>query len=210
MDNYAISIKGCVFTNSWQHKVFTTATNGQQIINFDNLTPAEISAFSSLETAMSKLNGKIPTDTWMCPIDFSDNVAIIDKNFGQNLPGIIISATYPDGTGKQYVLKNDLGGGKSWSSGELYEYVLALYENRSGTKCGSKWPFSLIVPDAVDDLFCKIPAYLWAAATLYAGYKAYEQKRNAPLAIAWGAGALFGVQKFVQKGGFRTINFKRK
>jgi hypothetical protein len=146
----------------------------------------------------------------ICPVDFGDNVQIISQQFGQNLPGIIITATYKDGTRRQYVLRNDIGGGKTWTTNELYEYVLALYENRVGTKCGSLWPFSLIIPDAVDDLFCKIPAYLWAATTLYAGYKAYEQKNNAPLAIAWGAGALYGVQKFVQKGGFRTLNFKRK
>lgn len=197
-------IKGCVFTSTFTNNAFVT-NGGVTQINYEGLKTDEVGAITALEGAMLKLNGAIPADAWICPQDYSDNIQIISKEFGVNLPAIIITAEYPDGTMRRYVLPNDVGGGKQWTQDELYEYVLALYNGEFGKPCESPWPYNLIVPDALDELLCKIPAYLWGAGAIYTAYKAYETKDNPGLSVAWGAGALYTGGRFFKSGGIKVF-----
>jgi len=203
----ATKVYGCVFTSTWTNKAFIDGDVNKGI-NFDNLTPEEVAAFSALEAAMSKLNNAADAQAYVCPIDYGTNVQVIEQQgFGQNLPAIIISAEYSNGLPtKRYALANTVGGTKLWTVDELYPYVKALYDNADeGKPCGSPWPFSLVIPDKFDAVLCSIPAYVYLAAALYSGYKTYEQRKDPALSVVWGAALLFAGGRFLKSGGFKAI-----
>jgi len=209
----ATAIQICVLTSTWRNKAFIDG-DPDKGVNFDNLTPEEVSAYTAAESALAMLNNAVPAQALVCPIDYPGNVQVIEKyGFGQNLPAILITGYYPadnehpSGYKRVLPIANEVGGGKVWTANGLYPSVLAVYDNadKGLEDCGSPWPFSLIIPASLDKILCSVPAYLYLAAALYSGYKTYEQRKDPALSVVWGAALLFAGGRFLKSGGFKAI-----
>lgn len=197
----------CVFTSTGKNKVFTFDNEGNiSGINFDQLTNNERLAFNEAEAAMNAIAAKahgLQYNVWVCPRDYNNNVVPIEQQgFGLNLPAILITGYYPGGDGKQYALRNDVGGGKNWSRSDIGRYINALYTGK--TEGSNESLICKIFPP-----LCNIGAYLWLAAAGVSAYKTAEMKGRPALQTIWGAATLLSIDAFLKGGGLQKLGIKK-
>jgi hypothetical protein len=202
----ASSLYACVFVKTPSRLVYEyDAAGNATAIKVENLTADELRAWGVANEAATMLYEKyqVVMDVNICAYDYGQNDVIAERAKLYTLPGILVTATYPDGSRGQYALRKELNEkffGINWKATDVYPYYEALYLQQSGQ------------PSLLCKIFpplCQIGAYAWLAAAAVSTYKAVEQKKNAPLATVWGAGALLSFNEFQSKGGFDLI-FKKK
>jgi hypothetical protein len=202
----ASSIYACVFVKTPSRLVYEYDADGNATgIKIENLTTDEYRAWNVAQEAANLLYDKYKfvMDVNICAYDYGNNDVITEQAKLYTLPGILVTATYPDGSRGQYALRKELNEnffGINWKATDVYPYYEALYLQQSGQ------------PSLLCKIFpplCQIGAYAWLAAAAVSTYKAVEQKKNAPLAVGWGAAALLSFNEFNSKGGFDVV-FKKK
>lgn len=199
----ATEITVCVFTETGKNKALSFNSNGEIIgIQEGNLNDNERAAYNGALLARDKLSAPIPVSVWICPQDYDVNPQQLQKQNINFLPAILITAYYPEGTQRQYVLFNNVLQNHSWSQDEVYKHLKALYDAKFGS--GNQSIVCKIFPP-----LCNVGAYLWLAAAGVSIYKTAEQKKNPALQTAWGAASILCLEAFMKGGGFEKI-FKKK
>lgn len=202
MNPRAQNIDVAVFIATPTNKAIEYDTNGNPTdIILEALTADEQRAWNVANEAATNLRikYKFTPNVYLAPLDFGSNAPTAYQVGITDPPGILITATYPNGTRRQYALSKELNEkflGINWNSSDIYPYYKALLLQEFGGG-GCNLPFGL----------CDVPAYMWLAIAGVATYKAVEQKEN--LRYAWGAGGAYAWYQFLQRGGFEAITKKK-
>jgi hypothetical protein len=202
MNPRAAKIDVAVFIATPTSKAIEYDTNGNAVdINLENLSADEQRAWNVANEAATnlRLKYKFTPNVYLAPLDFGSNAPTAYNVGITDPPGILITATYPNGTRRQYALSKELNEkflGINWNASDIYPYYKALLLQEFGGG-GCNLPFGL----------CDVPAYMWLAIAGVATYKAIEQKKN--LRVVWGGGAAYAWYQFFQRGGLEAITKKK-
>ena len=194
----AKSIYVCVFTMTPTNRAYEYDHGQPVAVAIENLTADEQRVWNYANEAANQIYAryKFQVEVALCPLDYGNNAPIAYGQGIEDFPGMLVSAEYPGGTRRQYVLKKDLKDkflGVDWTADDIYPYYKALYLQEFGADTKCNLPFGL----------CNLSALVWLIATGVATYKAVEQKKNRRL--IWGAGAAFAGHQFIQAGGFAAV-----
>jgi hypothetical protein len=198
----AAKIDVAIFIATPTSKAIEYDANGNPVdIILENLSIDELRAWNVANEAATNLRikYKFTPNVYLAPLDFGSNAPTAYQVGITDPPGILITATYPDGTRRQYTLSKELNEkflGINWNASDIYPYYKALLLQQFGGG-GCNLPFGL----------CDVPAYMWLAIAGVATYKAIEQKEN--LRYAWGAGGAYAWYQFFNRGGLEAITKKK-
>jgi hypothetical protein len=198
----AKEIRVAVFVSTPTNKLFEYDANGNITnVMIENLTLDEQRAWNVASEAATNLRikYKFEPEVFIAPLDYLSNAPTAYQAGITDPPGILITATYPDGTRRVYALSKELNEkflGINWNASDIYPYYKALLLQEFGGG-GCNLPLGL----------CDVPAYMWLAIAGVATYKTIEQKET--LRYAWGAGGAYAWYQFLQRGGFESITKKK-
>lgn len=198
----ATLINICVFTATSKAKAFTYNASGEMTgVNDGELTDTERAAFYAAEYSRTELNAPIPVNVWICPFDYELNIQDINAQgfnaLPARLPGVLMTAYYPDGTQAQIAIKNNPT--TQWGQKTVYPKLRALYLQDFGSEQSIICQFLPVL--------CNVGAYVWLAAAGLATLKAMEAQDNKPaLKIGYTAGALLAWDAFFKGGGLKALS----
>ena len=206
MANRAIKIQSCVFVNTPANKVFVFGQNGMPVdIKTEQLTNGEAAAFMAMNDAFSMAvnkNGAFKYESYVCPWDYSNNNAVMAQNGLFTFPTAILTASYSDGSQKQYVLGKDfldkLTGGL-WTAEKLYPYIRILLLNLTPQNNDSSTFLCKLFPP-----LCSIGGWIWLGLAIGATMKASNAKGQISKGV-WGTGAALLWYEWQQRGGLKQL-----
>ena len=200
MAQRATEIQACVFVQTPSSKVFQFDGLGNPIdINVEQLSDREAGAYMAMQDAFNMAvskNGAFTYKNFACPWDWSDNNAVMAQNGLFTFPSAIITAEYPDGRQKQYVLGKEfidkLTGG-IWSADRIYPYIRILLLDIT-PKPNDSSIFCKILPP-----LCSVGTWIWLGLAVGATIKANNSK-NVKKGL-WSTGAALLWWEWYQRGG---------
>lgn len=195
----------CVFVNTPSWKLFEKDNDGNITnVKFENLTAEENRVFMAVQDAFNmarQKNGAFDYVLEVCPLDYSNNTAVVHQNGLYVMPAAIIAASYPDGTKKRYALGKDLDDkffGSNWKPADIYPYIRILLLNETvGPKSDKSFLCQIFPP------LCSVGGWVWLGLALAATYKT-TQARNVGK-LVWGAGAALLWKEYVDRGGIDQL-----
>jgi len=201
----ASAIQACVFVQTPSSKVFVLDGSGNPVdVNIDQLSDREAGAFMAMQDAFNMAvskNGAFKYQNQVCPWDWSDNNAVMAQNGLFTFPSAIITAVYPDGRQKQYVLGKEfidkLTGG-IWSADRIYPYIRILLLDITPQQNDDSTLICKLLPP-----LCNMASWVWFALAAGATIKASNKSGAAQL--AWGAGAALLWKEWIGRGGLSTV-----
>lgn len=216
MAQKASKIHACVFVNTSYQKAFIFNTSGIPIdVDTSKLTDREASAYIAMQDAFNKAVGQYGAFQYennLCPWDYSNNNAVVAEHGLFVLPAAVITADYPDGSKKQYVLGKEfidkLTGG-IWTAQKLYPYIKTLLLNTQPSENKQITILCKLIPP-----LCEVGGWVWFGLALGATMKANNSKSIGK--GLWTTGAALLWYEWYQRGGFTQlkntigINSKRK
>ncbi len=205
----ASSLQACVFVQTPSSKVFVFDGYGNPIdIQTDSLSDREAAAFMAMQDAFNlsiQRNGSFSYQNHICPWDWSTNNAVMAQNGLFTFPTAIITADYPDGSQKQYVLGKEfidkLTGG-IWTAEKLYPYIKILLTGVTPKQSDTTFLCKLAPP------LCSLAGWMWFALAAGTTIKAINSKGVKK--IAWGAGSALLWNEWIGRGGLSQIGKKKR
>lgn len=200
----ATIIQACVFVDAPSSKVFVEDGSGNIVdVLTEKLSDREAAAYTAMQDAFNMAVGKhgaFNYENHICPWDYGQNNYVMSQNGLFTFPTAIITATYPDGTGKRYVLGKEtldkLFGGV-WDAQKLYPYIAQLLFDRP-TQPDSRSMLCRLLPP-----LCSIGGWAWLALALAATAKASSSKGLGR--AAWGTGAALLWNEWASRGGLQQL-----
>lgn len=200
----ASSLQACVFVQTPSSKVFVFDGSGNPIdIQTDQLTDREAAAFMAMQDAFNlatERNGSFSYQNYICPWDWSTNNAVMAQNGLFTFPTAIITASYPDGREKQYILGKEfidkLTGG-IWTAEKIYPYIKILLTDVTPKQSDTTFLCKLAPP------LCSLAGWMWFALAAGTTIKAMNSKGVKK--IAWGAGSALLWNEWIGRGGLSTV-----
>ncbi len=204
MAQRASKIHACVFVNTSYTKAFIFNTAGVPVdVDTAQLTQREASAYIAMQDAFNMAVGQYGAFQYennVCPWDWGTNNAVVAEHGLFVLPGAVITADYPDGSKKQYVLGKDfvdkLTGG-IWTAQKLYPYIKTLLLNSQPSDNQQTVLCKLLPP------LCSVGGWVWLALAAGATLKASSSKGVGKAAWTAGAGLLW--LEWYQRGGLEQL-----
>lgn len=200
----AVEIKACVFVQTASNKVFVFDGYGNPTdINVEALSSREASAFMAMQDAFNfavSKNGQFAYQNHICPWDYSNNNATMAQHGLFTFPSAIITATYPDGSGKMYVLGKefiDKITGGIWTKDKIYPYIRVLLLGVTPQENDTTFLCKLLPP------LCTVGSWVWFGLALGATLKANNSKSIGK--GLWGTGAAFLWYEWYQRGGISQL-----
>lgn len=199
----AQQIDVAVFINTPTNQAIEYDAAGNPVdINLEKLTQDEQRVWNVANDAAKdlRIKYKFNPNIFLAPLDYGNNAPTAYQAGIVDPPGLLITATYPDGSRKQYALGKELNEkflGINWNAKDIYPYYRSLLLQEFGQSGECNLPFGL----------CQIPAYMWLAIAGVATYKAIEQKKI--LRTVWGGGAAYAWYQFFQRGGLEALTKKK-
>jgi len=201
----ASAIQACVFVQTPSSKVFVLDGSGNPVdVNIDQLSDREAGAFMAMQDAFNMAvskNGAFKYQNQVCPWDWSDNNAVMAQNGLFTFPSAIITAVYPDGRQKQYVLGKEfidkLTGG-IWSADRIYPYIRILLLDITPKQNDDSTLICKLLPP-----LCNLASWAWFALAVGATLKA--SNKSGASQLAWGAGAALLWKEWIGRGGLSTV-----
>lgn len=204
MAQRATKIHACVFVNTPSHKVFVLDQYGNPVdVKTEVLAAREQTAFIAMSDAFNMTvtkQGAFSFENFVCPWDWGTNNAVMAENGLFTFPTAILTATYPDGTKKRYVLGDEfidkLTGG-IWTAEKLYPYIRALLLNSTPKESDTTLLCKLLPP------LCSVGGWVWLGLAIGATLKASSAK-NIGRGV-WGTGAALLWHEWYQRGGLEQV-----
>ena len=204
MAQRASYIHACVFVQTPSSKGFVFDMNGTPIdIKTEELADGEARAYMAMQDAFNMAvskNGTFSYSNYVCPWDWANNNSDMAQNGLFTFPSAIITADYPDGSQKQYVLGKEfidkLTGG-IWTSEKLYPYIRTLLLNISTQNSDSTFMCKLLPP------LCSVGGWIWLGIAIGAGMKASNSKGIGK--GVWGTAAALAGWEWYQRGGLKQL-----
>ena len=201
----ATSIQACTFVQTPSSKVFEFDEYGNPIdIKTEELGDRERTAYIAMQDAFNMAvsrDGKFEYENQVCPWDWGNNNVVTSQNGIFSFPGAIISATYPDGSGKIYVLGKEfvdkLTGG-IWTPEKIYPYIRVLLLNLDPKQQDTSLICKLIPP------LCSVGGWIWLGLAIGATLKTKASKGSITQGV-WGTGAFLLWKEWYDRGGVEQV-----
>lgn len=200
----ASKIHACVFVNTSYQKAFIFNTSGIPVdVDTTQLTPSEASAYMAMQDAFNRAvsqNGAFLYENNVCPWDWGTNNSVMAEHGLFVFPTAVITAEYPDGSKKQYVLGKDFVDkitGGIWKSNNLYPYIKTLLLNLPPSENQQSLVCKLLPP------LCSVGGWVWLALAAGATLKASGSKGVGK--AAWTGGAALLWWEWYQRGGLTQL-----
>lgn len=201
----ASNIQACVFVNTPSSKVFEYDNQGIPVdIKTEALEDRERKAYIAMQDAFNMAtskNGAFQYENYVCPWDWGNNNAVMAEHGLFVFPAAVITATYPDGSKKQYVLGKEfidkLTGG-IWTADKIYPYIRVLLLDLNPQDNDTTLICKFIPP------LCSVGGWIWLALAAGATYKASSAK--GVTRAAWGAGAFLLWKEWYDRGGLQQLS----
>lgn len=199
----ATYIQSCLFVQTPSNRAFTFENGNPVDVRTEELSNSERTAFIAVQDAFNMAtskHGAFRYDAFACPWDWANNNVVMADNGLFTFPSAVITAQYPDGTERMYVLGKEfidkLTGG-IWTAEKIYPYIKVLLLGTNTQQQQTTVLCKLLPP------LCSVGGWVWFGLAIGATLKA--KSSNSISKGLWGTGAAFLWYEWYQRGGLNQL-----